>query len=48
MMDANGAGAILACGFRPEGSFVHLGVLIAFVLAARWLAPPRRRSTAPR
>ncbi len=46
MMDGNGAFEILACGFRPEGSFLHLAVLVAFVVAAGWLAPPRRRPTA--
>lgn len=43
-MAESGAFEILACGFRPEGSFVHFAVLVAFVLAAGWLAPRRRRS----
>jgi len=45
-MDVIGASEIVACGFRPEGSFVHFAVLVAFVVAAGWLAPPRGRSTA--
>lgn len=47
-MDANGAYEILACGFRPESSLFHFAVLVAFVVAAWWLAPPRDRSTARR
>lgn len=47
-MDANGAYEIVACGFRPEGSFMHFAVLVAFVVGAGWLAPPRGRSTARR
>lgn len=47
-MEAGGAFEILACGLRPEGSLAHLAVLVAFVLAAGWLAPPKRRRAARR
>lgn len=48
MMDGNAASEILACGFRPEGSFLHLFVLVAFVVAAGRFASPRSRSAARR
>ena len=30
---------VIACGFRPEGSFAHLAVLVAFVVFAWRLSP---------
>ncbi len=30
---------VVACAPRPEGSWIHLLGLVAFVAAARWLAP---------
>jgi hypothetical protein len=34
---------VIACGFRPEGSFAHLAVLVAFVVFA-WGVSPSQRS----
>jgi hypothetical protein len=48
MTNATGAFEIVACALRPEGSFAHLAVLVAFVVAAWWLAPSPRRSGARR
>lgn len=42
-MPAKDAFEVVACGLRPEGSLVHLAVLVAFVFAAARLAPRRRR-----
>jgi hypothetical protein len=39
---------VVACGLRPEGSLAHLAVLVAFVVAAAWLAPRHRRETVRR
>lgn len=47
-MTAESAGAILACGFRPEGSWLHLAVLVGFVLAVVWRAPVARPAIAAR
>jgi hypothetical protein len=48
LMEASGAFEVLACGLRPEGSLAPLAVLVAFVLAAGWLAPSKRRRAARR
>lgn len=32
---------IVVCALRPEGSLVHLATLVAFVLLAWRLSPPR-------
>ena len=32
----------IVCGFRPEGSVMHLVALVAFVVFAWWLSPSRR------
>lgn len=34
---------VIACGFRPEGSLVHLAVMGVFVLLAWRLSPPSAR-----
>lgn len=47
-MDTSGAFEIVACGLRPEGSLMHLAVLLAFVVAAWRLAPSPRRPAARR
>ena len=42
----NGASEVLeviACGFRPEGSFIHLAVMGVFVLLAWRLSPASAR-----
>jgi hypothetical protein len=44
-MPAKDVFEVVACGLRPEGSFGHLAVLVAFVLAAARLAPTSRRSS---
>lgn len=37
---------VVACAPRPEGSWLHLATLVAFVLAAGWLAPRAGANTA--
>lgn len=43
---SGGAGAfeVIACGLRPEGSLVHLAVMLAFVWLAWRFSPASARA----